>query len=164
MISNYTKKPVTVKAVQWNGTNKQEIYDFVGESGIISTNDDKNELIIFTLEGNHHASIGDYIIEGVNGEFYSCKPDIFKKTYIESSDSIKDPTIENNFSFHNISEDKVNYCNTIRSLAKHFASFINQVVPDSREKSLSITKLEEATMWANAGISRYDAVNKSKED
>ena len=39
------------------------------------------ELFIKTLEGVHHASVGDYIIQGVNGELYPCKPDIFEKTY-----------------------------------------------------------------------------------
>ena len=38
-------------------------------------------LCIYTLEGSHQANIGDYIIKGVNGEFYPCKPDIFEKTY-----------------------------------------------------------------------------------
>lgn len=41
------------------------------------------ELIIPTLEGNHKANVGDWIIEGVNGEFYPCKSDIFEKTYEE---------------------------------------------------------------------------------
>jgi hypothetical protein len=41
----------------------------------------KPELFIYTLEGNMHASIGDYIIMGVDGEFYACKPDKFEKTY-----------------------------------------------------------------------------------
>lgn len=39
------------------------------------------EMTIHTLEGDHHASIGDWIITGVNGEQYPCKPDIFEKTY-----------------------------------------------------------------------------------
>lgn len=40
-----------------------------------------NGININTLKGVHHASFGDYIIKGVNGEFYPCNPDIFKKTY-----------------------------------------------------------------------------------
>lgn len=39
------------------------------------------EMVIHTLEGNHHASVGDYIITGVHGEQYPCKPDIFAETY-----------------------------------------------------------------------------------
>lgn len=42
-----------------------------------------NEMIIHTLEGDHHASVGDYIITGVKGEQYPCKPDIFEATYEE---------------------------------------------------------------------------------
>ena len=41
------------------------------------------ELYIKTLEGEHHASVGDYIIQGVQGEIYPCKPDIFEATYEE---------------------------------------------------------------------------------
>ena len=73
----YRKKPVIIEAVQWNGKNLPEIDNFVGGSiGIKGTN-----LVIHTLEGDMEASINDYIIKGVNGEFYPCKPDIFDKTY-----------------------------------------------------------------------------------
>ena len=41
------------------------------------------ELYIETLEGTHHVSVGDYIIQGLHGELYPCKPDIFEKTYEE---------------------------------------------------------------------------------
>ena len=44
---------------------------------------DKGGFYIPTLEGNMKANIGDYIIKGINGEFYPCKPDIFDKTYEE---------------------------------------------------------------------------------
>lgn len=79
MNKKYRKKPVTIEAIQWTGKNLSEIDNFVGESiankGTI--------LIIHTLEGDMEASIGDYIIKGVNGEFYPCKPSIFAKTYEE---------------------------------------------------------------------------------
>ena len=47
------------------------------------------EFDIETLEGTHHASIGDWIITGVNGEQYPCKPDIFAKTYIKCGQANK---------------------------------------------------------------------------
>lgn len=75
----YRKKPVVVEAVKWTGENMAEICFFTGICGGELIKD--NELYIKTLEGVHHASIGDYIIKGVNGEFYPCKPDIFEKTY-----------------------------------------------------------------------------------
>ena len=59
-IKKYVKKPVVVEAYQTDG-----------------------EITIHTLEGDLMASVGDYIITGVNGEKYPCKPDIFKKTYEE---------------------------------------------------------------------------------
>lgn len=82
----YRKKPVVIEAVKYNGFNLVEIQKFIGKS--LETDFYDNEvtaptlsLIIPTLEGDMKAMPGDYIIKGVNGEFYPCKPDIFKKTY-----------------------------------------------------------------------------------
>lgn len=84
MIKNFVKKPVVVQAIQWNGHNFQEIVDFVGIHNLrIQENLNSPNLIIYTLEGDHYASIGDWIIRGIKGEFYPCKPDIFEKTYEE---------------------------------------------------------------------------------
>lgn len=90
----YRKIPVVVDAVQWTGENQREMFDFLtnyektddymsasGEHFIIDHNAVKGGLVIKTLEGEHIASIGDYIIRGVAGEFYPCKPEIFEKTY-----------------------------------------------------------------------------------
>lgn len=79
MARAYRKKPVTVEAVQWTGENHAEMCEFIDPEvfEIIP----RVGLVIHTLEGDHHASPGDYIIKGVNGEFYPCKPDIFAKTY-----------------------------------------------------------------------------------
>ena len=81
MIKKYRKKPVVIEAVQWDSTNALELHDWMGESAKIDLF--KNEIIIHTLEGDMTASKGDYIIKGVDGEFYPCKPDIFEKTYEE---------------------------------------------------------------------------------
>ena len=76
----YRKKPVEIEAIQFIGTdeNKIELHKFMGFKYYIDENED---LIIQTLEGNMKANLGDFIIKGVNGEFYPCKPDIFEKTY-----------------------------------------------------------------------------------
>lgn len=81
MIRAFVKKPVQVKAIQWTGDNYEELVDFVGHVMFPLSFDD--EVIIETLEGAVFARKGDYIIRGVNGEFYPCKPDIFEKTYEE---------------------------------------------------------------------------------
>mgnify|MGYP001043486536 CR=1 FL=1 len=76
----YRKKPVEIEAVQFDGTD--ESVDWL-EPQLISGEIGRayNKLYIKTLEGVMEASLGDYIIKGVNGEFYPCKPDIFEKTY-----------------------------------------------------------------------------------
>ena len=86
----YRKKPVVIEAVQWTGKNLEEIKSFVGEQleyDIVDTAWEVGKgspyvlMKIRTLEGVMGASVGDYIIKGVNGEVYPCKPDIFAKTY-----------------------------------------------------------------------------------
>lgn len=83
MARAYRKKSVVVEAVQWTGENHAEMCEFIDPEAfeIIP----RIGLVIHTLEGDHHASPGDYIIKGVNGEFYPCKPDIFAKTYESST-------------------------------------------------------------------------------
>ena len=72
------KKPVTIECVEWTGNNYCDIEKFC-ECNCRLLNG--NDLVISTLEGVHHAIIGDYIIKGVKGEFYPCKHDIFLQTY-----------------------------------------------------------------------------------
>ena len=77
MIKKYRKKPVIIEAIRWTGKNLSEIDNFMG-----GTVENKGTtLVIHTLEGDMTASVGDYIIKGVHGEFYPCKPDIFEQTY-----------------------------------------------------------------------------------
>jgi hypothetical protein len=78
----YTKKPVTIEAVQWTGKNRTEILNFC-TTGYVSYSNAKlePELKIQTLEGLMTATVGDYIIKGIKGEFYPCKENIFLETY-----------------------------------------------------------------------------------
>ncbi len=80
----FRKKPVVIDAVQWTGDN--ECLDFIREFmepnyPARGTESYPDCLIIHTLEGDHRANVGDWIIKGVKGEFYPCKPDIFEQTY-----------------------------------------------------------------------------------
>jgi len=105
-VARYRKKPVEIEAIQWDGTNFAELamwgapalqtdaleWDYhagayvlpdgrfasLGVGGMQS-----GCLVIPTLEGEHLARPGDWIIRGVVGEFYPCKPDIFDDTYEE---------------------------------------------------------------------------------
>lgn len=75
----YRKKPVVIEAMQWLGDNFIEIDKFI--TSYHETYPKTGKVVIATLEGDMIASIGDWIIHGVRGEFYPCKPDIFEKTY-----------------------------------------------------------------------------------
>ena len=81
----FRKRPVVIEAEQFTGVNAEQISDFMGR-GVGLLNDDnpdstERKLMIDTLEGTMIASVGDWIIKGVKGEFYPCKPDIFAATY-----------------------------------------------------------------------------------
>ena len=89
----FRKKPIVIEAIQWDGrmetlakiqklnTLKRDIIiedDFIEE--------DQKSIMINTLEGVHEGKIGDWIIQGVSGELYPCKPDIFEMTYEKVED------------------------------------------------------------------------------
>lgn len=78
-MAKYRKKPVVIEAIQWTGENWSDLRDF-GE-GNIYWFPMESMLEVKTLEGVLSASKGDWIIKGVKGEFYPCKPDIFTATY-----------------------------------------------------------------------------------
>jgi hypothetical protein len=75
----YRKKPVVIEAIQWIGDNEPEIAEFVTVEH--SFEYPESTVTIPTLEGNLTASSGDWVIKGIQGEFYPCKPDIFEATY-----------------------------------------------------------------------------------
>ena len=85
-MARYRKKPIIIEAVQWLGNNRLEISEFTtgpsptGLGGSTFKNGSEH-LRIHTLEGVMEAAPGDWIIRGVKGEFYPCKPDIFEMTY-----------------------------------------------------------------------------------
>ena len=90
----FTKKPVTIEALQYptdpfDNAGAISVYEWVRRNslGKTSTYIDpmSGDLMIHTLEGDMRVSAGDWIIRGVQGEFYPCKPDIFKATYEEVS-------------------------------------------------------------------------------
>jgi hypothetical protein len=85
-MGKFRKKPVVIEAVQFytnnecDDKNMNEIVGWVMNKGGKAYHDGTC-IFIETLEGEMRAMCGDYIIKGVSGEFYPCKPDIFEKTY-----------------------------------------------------------------------------------
>ena len=83
-MSKFRKKPVVIDAVQYDGNFRCLDIFSLSEVGHFKPRKDENGeryILIPTLEGEMKASLGDYIIRGINGEYYPCKPDIFEKTY-----------------------------------------------------------------------------------
>lgn len=98
MNHQYRKKPVVIEAFQMTDDVRNAVLEFTAQpewpewlAGAMSKDDDApgcvrwhfvdQSVIIVTLEGNHRADVGDWIIQGVQGELYPCKPDIFEATY-----------------------------------------------------------------------------------
>jgi hypothetical protein len=89
----YIKKPVIIEAFKYDGDLKGRDGWYVPEWAVKAFEDDvlfydsfapnspPCDLFVRTLEGDHHVSVGDFIIRGVKGELYPCKPDIFAATY-----------------------------------------------------------------------------------
>ena len=88
MVKQYRKKPVVIEAIQFTG-NDAECMAFCPKARYPAGR--RTNLIISTLEGDHLCSLGDYIIKGVAGEYYACKPDIFEQTYEPAVDKTHCP-------------------------------------------------------------------------
>ena len=91
-MSKYKKKPVIIEAFQYDGDlidakGSYYVPDWAvkayqdGTMFFAKSTESPSELFIKTLEGYHHVSVGDYVIKGIQGELYPCKPDIFEQTY-----------------------------------------------------------------------------------
>ena len=76
----FRKKPVVIEAVQWNGKNVGEVLNLL-DTGHLKAGIENGNVVIHTLEGIMVGDVGDWIIRGVKGECYPCKPDIFEMTY-----------------------------------------------------------------------------------
>jgi hypothetical protein len=92
-MAKFRKKPVVIEAIQFTTNNEPDNANMEMIVNWIDENDPTSnayhngtDIFIDTLEGEMRASVGDYIIKGVNGEFYPCKPDIFEKTYEKVED------------------------------------------------------------------------------
>lgn len=77
-MAKYRKKPVVVEAIRWTGDNTSEVASFMSGKSVKYGD---GVLVIPTLEGDMIAHVGDWIIRGVYGEYYPCKPDVFAMTY-----------------------------------------------------------------------------------
>ena len=81
-MAKYRKKPVVIEAMQFTDDTKNQVFNWISCTRSADFDAYRNPiLLIGTLEGDMTARLGDFIIKGVSGEFYPCKPDIFEMTY-----------------------------------------------------------------------------------
>ena len=169
-MQKFVKKPVVVEAIQYNGINITEVESFVGAKlPTVWLSVEETQLILSTLEGDMKVSKGDYVIKGIKGEFYPCKPDIFKSTYnvIEDNNGILsegEKRVRTNFNVSSlkiVDETKqlmakaINLLSTDQnSVASYYYDNLNttqyrELSGDyQREIATAKTKIEEAAMWS----------------
>ena len=169
-MQKFVKKPVVIEAIQYDGANITEIETFVrGKLPTIMTSDLGAQLVISTLEGDMKVTKGDYVIKGIKGEFYPCKPDIFKSTYnvIEDNNGVLTEGEKRVRTTFNVSSSKLvdtskqlmaEAINLLSSDQNDVASYYydkgntvqyRELSGDyQREVATAKTKIEEAAMWA----------------
>jgi hypothetical protein len=80
-VKQFRKRPVVIEAVQLTKANGPQVWEWANSKPFYGPDGTVTGLAIYTLEGKMKAEFGDWIIKGVQGEFYPCKPDIFELTY-----------------------------------------------------------------------------------
>ena len=166
-MQKFVKKPVVIEAIQYDGENIEAIENFVGKklSTVMSSDVDVN-LIIPTLEGDMTALKNDWIIKGVKGEFYPCKPDIFKQSYNmikENNDILTEGEKRVRKSFNPSALKRVeNFKSITASAIDEIAEVERRVKSASkdnpelgdflRECATAKTALQDASMWGVAAL------------
>jgi len=153
----FRKKAVVIEAFLWTGDQNQIedpvwIVEAMKKNEVIIAKNETSgnipEMHIKTLEGTMTASVGDYIIKGVKGEIYPCKPGIFEMTYDENFEFSKD--MDHQGEVRANKHLRVNLDTELQNLKS---------TSPSRERSLAITKLQEGIMWLGMDLKRLNETN-----
>lgn len=164
----YTKRPVIIEAIEFTGDNELAIMNFVGKQLSVSKPPNRMEhdrdipnegysILIPTLEGDMLAIRGDYIIKGVKGEFYPCKPDIFSLTYTANQPTGQQLTAEENRekACAASAQDKRLFYTDVKSYMLGFYSGYDHNVQQTTEKDTTIEDIYQQY---------YDLERKYNED
>ena len=161
------KKPVVIEAIQYDGINITEVEDFVGAklpSVWLSVED--TQLVIPTLEGDRKVSKGDYVIKGIKGEFYPCKPDVFKQSYnmIKENNGILsegEKRVRKSFNpsalkrvenFKSITASAIDEIAEVERRVKSASKDNPELGDFLRECATAKTALQDASMWGVAAL------------
>ena len=166
-MQKFVKKPVVIEAIQYNGINITEIESFVGAKlPIVCLSVEDTQLVIPTLEGDMKASKGDYIIKGIKGEFYPCKPDIFKQSYnmIKENNGILsegEKRVRKSFNpsalkrvenFKSITASAIDEIAEVERRVKSGSKDNPELGDFLRECATAKTALQDASMWGVAAL------------
>ena len=166
-MQKFVKKPVVIEAIQYDGANITEIETFVrGKLPTIMTSDLGAQLVISTLEGDMKVTKGDYIIKGIKGEFYPCKPDIFKQSYnmIKENNGILsegEKRVRKSFNpsvlkrvenFKSITASAIDEIAEVERKVKSASKDNPELGDFLRECATAKTALQDASMWGVAAL------------
>ena len=166
-MQKFVKKPVVIEAIQYNGENIEAIEDFVGKKlSTVMSSDVDVKLIIPTLEGYMKALKGDYIIKGIKGEFYPCKPDVFKQSYnmIKENNGILsegEKRVRKSFNpsalkrvenFKSITASAIDEIAEVERRVKSASKDNPELGDFLRECATAKTALQDASMWGVAAL------------
>ena len=163
----YRKLPVVVETKRLLDNTMWEVNAWIdkegGKTGEWSWDEDEKYITIETLEGNHKATVGDWIIKGVHGEFYPCKPEIFAKTYEHASaptppvavarptdDQLWDQTLSERDHYHEVADKLAN------AIAAHFSIEIGEHSSANCPWDNALNAIEERT-YSDVEALRKDA-------
>ena len=169
-MQKFVKKPVVIEAIQYDGANITEIESFVGAklpSVWLSVED--TQLVIPTLEGDMKVSKGDYVIKGIKGEFYPCKPDIFKQSYnmIKENNGILsegEKRVRKSFNpsalkrvenFKSITASAIDEIAEVERRVKSASKDNPELGDFLRECATAKTALQDASMWGVAALTHH---------
>ena len=166
-MQKFVKKPVVVEAIQYNGINITEVESFVGAKlPTVWLSVEETQLILSTLEGDMKVSKGDYVIKGVKGEFYPCKPDIFKQSYniVEENNGILsegEKRVRKSFNpsalkrvanFKSITASAIDEIAEVERRVKSASKDNPELGDFLRECATAKTALQDASMWGVAAL------------
>lgn len=166
-MQKFVKKPVVIEAVQYNGINITEVESFVGAKlPTVWLSVEDTQLVIPTLEGDMKVSKGDYVIKGIKGEFYPCKPDIFKQSYnmIKENNGILsegEKRVRKSFNpsalkrvenFKSITASAIDEIAEVEKRVKSASKDNPELGDFLRECATAKTALQDASMWGVAAL------------
>ena len=166
-MQKFVKKPVVIEAIQYDGANITEIETFVGAKlPTVWLSVEETQLILSTLEGDMKVTKGDYVIKGVKGEFYPCKPDIFKQSYnmIKENNGILsegEKRVRKSFNpsalkrvenFKSITASAIDEIAEVERRVKSASKDNPELGDFLRECATAKTALQDASMWGVAAL------------